>query len=194
MKPSAGAEAWFKIGEAPGLRFLKEQLEGLVELWPLCRRARVLDLGCAEGLLGKYLLDTIGADLLHGVEVMPERVAVAAKLCEGYFNARFAAHDLNDLAGLQLKLAGLGEIDSKVEYDVTLLLAILHKLREPAACLRWVAERTARAIAVRMPGPERTFLNRHTNAVFNPFEVLKGWQLISEKPGPRNELTLVFKR
>lgn len=184
-------EPWFKIGEAHGLRFLKEQLLGLDAVRALASRASVLDLGCAEGLVGKYLIDTHGADLLQGVEYLPERVEEAQRQCAGYINAQFFQADLNDLKAVE---KAMGEM-LLPGYGVVLLLAILHKLREPEHLLKWAADHCIGVMAVRYPGAVPEFTLKHAKRTCAPDKMLRGWgwKPIAEMPGPRNELTITYR-
>lgn len=184
-------EPWFKIGEAPGLRFLKEQLKGLDDLPKYASRASVLDLGCAEGLIGKHLIDTLGADLVHGVEIVEGRIKLAREQFSGYDNAKFWVGNLNNLPELEQTMAP----DLLPKYEVVLLLAILHKLKDPVAVLKWCASRCSRALVVRLPGYTPYFEDRRSKGQkVDPAAILGGgWQLCSDKQGPRNERTLIFR-
>lgn len=186
MKP----EAWFKVGDAPGLRVLKEQISGLEVLAEVAPRATILDLGCAEGLIGKYYVDTFGADLVHGIESVAARVEQAKVLCEGYAELGFFSADLNDRDALD---RGGELLDS---YDIVLALAILHKLKNPEAALLWCAGKCARVLAVRMPNRNHWFEDARSGGKrFEPEKTLAAdWTLLSANLGPRAERTLVFKR
>lgn len=188
--PEANAQPWFKIGDAPGLRFLKEQISGMDALMPFLPRASVLDLGCAEGLIGKYYVDTLGVDVLHGVEIMKDRVEVARKQCAGYMNVNFWAADLSKPAEVD-KLDGI-----LPQYDVVLALAILHKLPDPVGVLKWAAAKARKALVVRMPGPDRIFLTRgEKRSRIDPTHILSGeFELLKAQIGPRSELTMTYKR
>lgn len=182
--------SWFKIGDEPGLRFLKEQLTGLDVVRDYAPRARILDLGCAEGLIGKYFIDTYGADLLHGLEAEASRVKLARELCAGYEGAQFWAADLNDLSRID------AEIPLLPKYDVILSLAILHKLKDPIGCLKWAAAHTGNIVAVRLPGSGPTFQDsRSGNVMVEPLKILSAeFDVIAQGPGPRNEWTGVWRR
>lgn len=186
----AGEIPWFKIGDAPGLRFLKEQISGLDALKPYLPRASVLDLGCAEGSIAKYYVDTLGVDIAHGIEILKQRVDVARKQCAGYMGVQFWAGDLDNLPELD-KLEGL-----LPKYDIVLTLAVLHKLARPIEALKWAAARAGKVIAVRMPGPDLVFVARGSKAVrVEPQRILADeFDLIGKQIGPRSEMTLTFKR
>lgn len=182
------SESWFKCGTAPGLRELKEQLIGLLEIKSDVSRASVLDLGCAEGLVGKYMIDTWGADLVHGIEIEPDRVEVAQRLCAGYINAFFMVGNLEDTAAVDKKLLP--------QYDVVLALAIVHKLKDPIAAIRWVGTKAKRLLVIRMPTASAAFRDPRSGMVkVSPIKTLSAdFDLQTEVMGPRNELTLIFQR
>lgn len=188
------ADLWFKIGSNPGYRFVKEQLTGLDKLQTWCQRASILDLGCAEGLIGKYYVDSVGADLLHGIESVPERVAEAQRQCaqyevDGQKYVEFFCADLNDAAAL-------AELPLRPRYDVVLALAILHKLKDPVGMLRWAAARCDQTLVVRMPGSEDSFSDKRSGGVVvEPAKILAGeWDLVIDRAGPRGERNLIFRR
>lgn len=185
-KPVEKPAWWFKIQDQPGLRVLKEQLKGLEPL-PTSRKT-ILDLGCAEGLIGKHFIDVFGADLVHGLEIVPERVEMARKLCSGYDNAVFSVANLDDLAATDRLLLP--------KYDVVLMLAIAHKLLDPNKAIRWAANKAKEHFVIRMPGRDRTFVDKRSNNVkVSPLKLLApDFKLVSESLGGRDEMTLIFQR
>lgn len=177
---------WFKLGTADGLRSVGEQLKGLEQIRPFCRRGSILDLGCAEGAIGKHLVDTEGADLLHGIEAVPERVEAAQKACRGYEGVRFWAADLNAPEAVQGLLR---------QYDVVLALAIAHKLKDPTAFARWAAAKAKQVIAIRMPTASAIFRDPRSDfRTFDPSKLLAKWELIADGDGPRSERTMIWRR
>lgn len=129
---------WFAIpGVQDGDRTPAQQLKGLDYAFACCDDARVLDLGCAEGVIAREALN-YGAASVHGVEVVLMHVAVAKRVCPG---ATFQVGDLNDEA----VIAGLPHC------DVIFALAILHKLRRPENLMRRIAQLGASLIVVRTP-------------------------------------------
>lgn len=179
--------AWFKDGTSgAGLRSVNEQLKGLDAIRPFCRRGSILDLGAAEGSIGKHFVDTEGADLLHGIEAVPERVEAARKACKGYEGVQFWAADLNAPEAVQGLLA---------QYDVVLALAIAHKLTNPEKFARWAAGKARKVIAIRMPTASAIFRDpRSEYRSFDPGKLLSKWDLIADGDGPRSERTMVWKR
>lgn len=143
IKPPA--KTWFPVGRGPHERLLKEQMQGLrhvVDEVTRCaqrgQKLSVLDAACAEGLIGMELLKA-GAVALHGVELLPERVADANRL-RGDLPATFEAGDLTKWA-------------PKRSYDVVLALSILHKLPDPTTVACGLANACDRMLVIRLPPP-----------------------------------------
>lgn len=178
---------WYKIGDMPGLRSLKEQLRGLEKLQRFISRSSVLDLGCAEGSISKWLVDSYGADHVDGIESVAARVDIAKALSHGYENLHYYQADLN----APMTIEGLLPI-----YDIVLALAILHKLKDPEGALQWAAAKAWKYLVVRMPGKEWTFMDRRSDGkVFDPKAILEPkWKVFSAEAGPRDELTIIFHR
>lgn len=180
---------WFKIdGTQHGLRHLKEQLKGLEPLRPYLPSASILDLGCAEGLIGKYCIDTWGANALTGIESVKERVELARQICAGYEDVKFIVGDADNLEAIRGQLLE--------RYDVVLALAILHKLRDPWKAYRFLAKLCTKALVIRMPDPSPTFRDaRSGNKEFDARSLTDhGFKLVAHGPGPRMEWTGIFER
>ena len=74
----------------------EDRLQGLKPLLARAAGLSILDLGAAEGIVAREFL-RCGASFVHGFDLDPDRVQVAASLCrEG--QARFEAADLSDWA------------------------------------------------------------------------------------------------
>ncbi len=136
---------WFPVGRGPHERSLYHQMKGLThvitEVGTAAKRGlrlSVLDAACAEGLIGLELLKA-GADSLHGVELVPERVQDANRL-RGDLPATFEAGDLTVW-------------EPQRSYDVVLALSVLHKLPDPAAVALRLGRACARMLVVRLPPP-----------------------------------------
>ena len=189
---------WFD--RAPGVdrhfRRLDDQLRGLGPLVDHCEGAAVLDLGCAEGLIGFWLLEN-GAAHLDGVEVVPERVerarALAAALPAGK-SARFHQCWLEGFA--KKPPEGL-----RPAYEVVLLLSIAQKLPRPRAFVIAAARRCSKVIAVRQPDP----VIRDRRSEFAPCDVpgllreegfrpLGEEQRLSNDRGEQHEWLGLFRR
>lgn len=134
-------KGWFKIENVQdGDRTVEDQLKGLDRLLTSVSGKVVLDLGCAEGLIGKVLLER-GARRVFGAEVVPEAVYQAM---QGMDPSVFQVvrHDLNEASRWLI---------ADAEADVVLMLAILHKLRRPQDLLEAVLETRPGLIVIRLP-------------------------------------------
>lgn len=135
-------KGWFRVlGVQDGDRTLDDQLKGLDPAIAASKGKTVLDLGCAEGLVAGAFADA-GADHVLGAEWVDASVNVGRALMRGKPVTILRA-DLNDGATLNW-ISGL-------DFQVCLMLAILHKLREPGVLLRTVARRRPELIVVRLP-------------------------------------------
>jgi 2-polyprenyl-3-methyl-5-hydroxy-6-metoxy-1,4-benzoquinol methylase len=139
-------KTWFPVRQGKAHeRTLAQQMVGLrplVDEFRMCaRRGRplsVLDVGCAEGLIGMEMLKA-GASRLHGVELVPERVRDAKRIAANDPRCTFDVED----AGIY-KPSGT--------YDVVMALSILHKLPDPSAALRRLVENVCdRMVVIRLP-------------------------------------------
>lgn len=184
-------KGWFKIdAHYDGDRTIDEQLTGL-DL--VCERAKgktVLDLGCAEGLIGLHLLDRCGASLLHGFSLVPSEIMAARHLGWGRENAAFHVLDLNLLD----KAIAWKPPVLLPRYDTVLLLSVLHKLETPVGILEHVLPLVNGLLAVRLPAP---VINdgRSGNVKFDARKWLsERCALIAEPIGPRNEWMGIFEK
>lgn len=127
---------WFDTLNRPGDRTLKQQLLGLDDLIERVHGKTVLDVGCAEGLISMQLFDE-GAVAVHGLEIVPEHVIVANRL-RGDRACTFEVADANDYM-------------PRRDYDIVIMLALLHKLRNPsAACARFI-QHARESVVLRLP-------------------------------------------
>jgi 2-polyprenyl-3-methyl-5-hydroxy-6-metoxy-1,4-benzoquinol methylase len=118
-------EGWFHTPGRLGDRSLDQQLMGLDPLFDVCKDKTVLDVGCAEGLISIELAKR-GARAVHGVEIIAKHVEVANRLGAPY--------------PISFEVQDASEWTPKRDYDIVLLLAILHKFENPtAACARLIA-------------------------------------------------------
>lgn len=179
---------WFDIeGLQDGERTVEEQLTGLAPLLERIRSGdRVLDLGCAEGLIGLECF-AAGAGLVHGVESVASRVGRGRQLCAGA-PVEFFVFDLAGFA--EASPAGL-----LPRYEVVLALSIAHKFADPAGFLSAAMARCGRLLAVRLPSA----VLRDRRSEFKPLDVpalagRHGFALAHQAPGPRGEWAGLFER
>jgi hypothetical protein len=162
------AEAWF--GHA---RTLQEQLQGLEPALAAAPGRTVLDLGCAEGWIAREF-QKAGAVAVHGVECNAELKIDPA--------VRVWRWNLND--GLPPGLLW--------RYDIVLLLAILHKLRNPEDRLRQYAGMALERVVIRLPlgshGWIKSKFAHQEKCYCNQVMKESGFKLEQTLPGPRGEL------
>jgi len=120
--------------------------------------AAVLDLGCAEGIISLELAKS-GARLVHGVELLGDRLIVAEKMFGAQFpglERQFIAWDLDRFENLFLDATPDAPQEGKflaTRYDIVLCLAIAQKLSKPARFLRMASALCSNLMAVRLPYP-----------------------------------------
>lgn len=136
------SKGWFIVPghRERGDRSVKEQMRGLEKALLYAKDKTVLDLGCAEGCISIEFAKA-GAKEVLGVEVLEYHLEVANKLREGYPNVRF----------MQSFIETLAEHEATAQWDVVLALAVLHKLRNVDAGLRYVARSARELIVFRWP-------------------------------------------
>lgn len=172
---------WFEIpGVQRGDRTLDQQLSGLEIALQEAKGKKVVDLGCAEGLIAKEFAKV--AKQVLGMECNHESVAEATKQLVG-FPARVRQGNLND---------GLPDWPC----DIVLALAILHKLKDPAATVAGIANWNPRLVVVRLPGGSEGYFETKTygtqcdlNAEFRA----NGFRLDSTAKGPFNEVVQYWR-
>lgn len=189
------ADRWFKIpGEAQGDREPDEQMKGLGPLFAEVAGRRVLDLGCAEGLIGLECLKR-GAAFVHGIEIVPGHIEVARKLYAEQDPARYSLQ-VGDLAEI-----AAGELASPEvwQYDVVLALAVLHKFKRIAPVAEFVAAAARDLAVIRYPSscPNGVIIDERSNR--RPFNVPafmaeRRFALQRTEKGPRREVTAYYRR
>jgi trans-aconitate methyltransferase len=128
---------WFHLDFRGGHRELDQQMQGLSLLMRSVKKATVLDLGCAEGLITIEMAKA-GATALHGIEIRRQAV-IDANVLRGDLPITFEVGDLNVWRAQR-------------HYDVVVMLAILHKLKDPAKVLRWIlTDASPDLIVIRLP-------------------------------------------
>jgi 2-polyprenyl-3-methyl-5-hydroxy-6-metoxy-1,4-benzoquinol methylase len=174
---------WFYTPGRAGDRTLRQQLSGLDPLMAEIQGREVLDVGCAEGLISMECAKRGAASVL-GIEIVAGHVAVADTL-KGDLPVAFEVQDANVYEPVQ-------------RYDVVLMLALLHKLRDPsAACARFAA--AARALCVIRLGPngEQSIVDARSQYVRQDIGgVMRGAGFTVERceAGPFDEATWYYRR
>lgn len=178
--------AWF--GET---RSIEEQLCGLAPALAEAKDSTVYDFGCAEGLIALKFLEA-GARLVDGFDNNARYLQKARALRKALPAAerermQFHYRDLDQLQS-PAPLAGR---------DIVLALAILHKLRDPEARAREMAELAGTLLVVRLPlGSDGRIRHKHGPAGCDLRDVLPSCGLTLETtiPGPRGELVQYWRR
>lgn len=141
-------KGWFKVrGHQDGDRTIESQLLGLEVLAAEFKGRRVLDLGCAEGLIGRHCVDAWGAASVDGVTVVQYEIDHARELCAGRPQTFFRG-DLANVEGMNKLSAELAP-----HYDIVLLLSVLHKSRQPMKMLEWAVQFAREFVVIRLPAP-----------------------------------------
>ena len=183
-------KGWFTIpGVQDGARTLEEQLQGLAPMLAECNGKTVLDLGCAEGLIAEACLRA-GASRVYGLDNNPALLKVAHSLALDPHRVRFVEQNID---------AGPDDDDRAcAQSDIVLMLAVIHKLREPADKLRMWSELCGDLLVMRLPvGSSGEFGSKHfpgercdSRAVLTE----RGFTLERTEPGPRGELVHYWRR
>jgi hypothetical protein len=163
---------WFAIpGVQTGERQLTEQIVGLGQVHAAAMGASVLDVGCAEGLIGRWLLEA-GALRLDGIEKHEPYVQMARQVVKG--RAHFIVADLDRFDGWRELLP---------RYDIVLALNVLQKLAQPELLLTRLANMCGHILAISLPAPVLVDA-RSANVRMDPQQVLGGaFDLIDEVAG-----------
>lgn len=177
-------KGWFIVNGRDGDRTLDQQLKGLEPLFAEVPGKTVIDAGCAEGLISMELAKA-GATTCYGIEVVPGHVEMAEELA-GELPCRFIVADLNTYNVAVLPQA-----------DVVLMLAILHKLRDPSRVCLALAKLARELAVVRLPPSGPTIVDARSQHV--PHDIVAvmsnaGMGLDEITEGPFGEWTGYFRR
>lgn len=184
---------WFSIaGIQTGERSLKEAVIGLNKVAAAAPGATVLDLGCAEGLVGKWLLDSFKAKLVHGLELHPPYIEMA-NLLHGFpvYDGRikFFACDLDHFEVWQKMNPGV----LLPRYDIVMALRILQKLTRPREVLLQIAALADNILALNLP--EAIIDDRRSGHVpVDPVEALRDQFELIDQTQAKLGLRMIFKR
>jgi 2-polyprenyl-3-methyl-5-hydroxy-6-metoxy-1,4-benzoquinol methylase len=174
---------WFHTDARPGDRTLDQQLRGLGPMLEEVRGKTVLDVGCAEGLISIEAARH-GATSVHGIEIVPGHIEMANQL-KGDAPATFEVSDANFYQPTR-------------RYDVVLLLAVLHKLKNPSASCVRLADAAADLCVVRLgPIDFEIISDARSNYVRQDIGgVMRGlgFQLERRELGPFDERTWYYRR
>lgn len=177
---------WFSISDRPGDRTFSQQVEGLDPMFGEVHGKAVLDVGCAEGLIALHCA-TVGARRVDGIEIVPGHIEIALRLREEYerYECSFFVADANEYSPAR-------------KYDIVLMLAVLHKLREPAKACERIAMQCTDLCVIRL-GPDalERIVDERSNKVTQQIgEVMRGIGFEMERMtrGPFDEATFYYRR
>ena len=179
-------KGWFIAGGRDGDRTLEQQLIGLAPLFETIAGKTVLDAGCAEGLISIELAKA-GAVKCHGLEFVKWHVHMAMDFAaEAGVPCTFEVANLNEF-----------DIDQCEPADVVLMLAILHKLKDPTAACTALAGRARETCVIRLPPTGPVIVDDRSERV--PHDILlamvrAGFDLTHETVGPFDEWMGYFTR
>jgi 2-polyprenyl-3-methyl-5-hydroxy-6-metoxy-1,4-benzoquinol methylase len=177
-------EGWFHTDGRLGDRSLDEQLKGLDELRARVAGKSVLDVGCAEGLISMQLFDD-GAAAVHGLEIVQGHVDVG--------------NTLRGERAVTIEQADANDFKPKRQYDIVVMLAILHKLRDPGDACKRFAKAARELVVVRLP-PENAPRIIDQRSDFKPVNIHKvlmnyGFERTTHGGiGPRDEWMGYYER
>lgn len=167
-----------------GPRTLEEQMLGLQPALDEAAGKSCLDLGCAEGLIGIEFAKA-GAVSVRGIDYNAELIAMARALPAN------VTLELGDVTSLVLS-------PDRPQYDIVLALAILHKLPDPTAAVRYCAQTARDLIVVRLPaGSTGTFRSKnypHGRADVPATMTQCGFVRERKEEGPRGEWVHYYRR
>lgn len=126
---------WFIIpGVQTGDRTIEQQVKGLEDIDFAGKT--VLELGCSEGLMSKWMMER-GAASVFGVDIVADHVWEARRQCRG-LACRFDVVDIDAWR-------------PKEHYDVVMALAVLHKLKRPDLAAQKLAAACRGVMVIRLP-------------------------------------------
>ena len=198
-------KGWLKVpGIRPmGDRTLEEQMLGLDPALAEASGKTVLDLGCAEGLIGREFAKA-GATRVLGIELLKSHLEVARKACKGYKQMEFVcAHIGHYIAANCDQNTATPDGSFKVGYpretfDIVLALGIIHKLEDPAVPLVFAARAARSLLCFRAPAraTDGVVAAKHGGKTCNVPEIMKREGFVEERliPGVRGEAVQYWRR
>lgn len=143
-----GKRGWFVTRGRDGDRTVQQALVGLEPLLKNVSGKTVLDVGCAEGLVGIELANR-GATHVLGIDRLEDHINVARRL--GVEQTEFLVANANSF------------YPRSESFDIVLLLAILHKLKDPYGAAQRLGAAAKSLVVVRLPPGGPVFVDRRSN-------------------------------
>jgi len=179
-------KGWFTGLGRDGDRSLEQQMTGLEALVAEVPGKTVLDAGCAEGLIALELA-AVGAKACIGLEIVGKFVAIGERLAgERELPCEFIVANLNQY-----------DLSDKPQVDIVLMLAILHKLRDPSAVCAALAALARDLCVIRLPPSGMRILDLRSGMRPHHIDQVMtdaGFALESVVAGPYDEWLGYFRR
>lgn len=188
----APLRGWFILPGKEGDRTLAQQMVGLDDALALAGGKRVLDLGCAEGLISREFVHAGAAEVV-GIDILDRHVEEARRQCEG-LPCRFYTWHLERLHENGPAKDVLGK------FNIVLALAVVHKLKNPEAGLRLAAEMSDDLVVLRLPNYPETkqglIRSKHWGTTCDIAAVMGdcGFELVRTCDGPPGEPVQYWRR
>jgi SAM-dependent methyltransferase len=180
-------KGWFII---PGVQDGEVTIEDqMIALWPAvaeCKEKTVLDIGCAEGFVGREFAKA-GAESVTGLDSIEAHLEVAREQCAGL--------------PMTFVLANINEPQPAYFADIVLCLNVAHKLRDPAVCIRFAADSSLGLVLIRSGrGADENGIMRskHYGTLCDSHAIMRERGFVLEKvvdgPKDRHEPVEYFRR
>ena len=133
MEGAALRHGWFVIPDVQtGDRTVEQQTKALAPAIAECAGKSILDIGCAEGLVGREFVRA-GARCCLGIDTVQDHIHVAMSQCEGL--------------PMSFHLASIAQFENEPipnpfgveQYDIVLALGVAHKLEHPRVAIEVAA-------------------------------------------------------
>jgi hypothetical protein len=177
-------KGWFLGLGRGGDRTIDQQMLGLEKVVAEVAGKTVLDAGCAEGLISMELAKA-GAVHCVGLELVPSFVAIG-NAHVGDLPCKFFVANLND-----------DDVGALEQADIVLMLAILHKLKDPTSVCTALAGRAKDLCVIRLPPYGPVIVDQRSNNEPHDIDAAMktaGFTLESVVRGPFEEWVGYYRR
>lgn len=184
-------KGWLIVpGKQEGDRTIEEQVEALRPAIAEAAGKTLLDLGCAEGLIGREFA-RVGAASVIGLDASAGHIGAAVSYCRKWKQMSFDVVDLN---------AAAAQLVYKV--DIVLCLGIAHKMHDPGACIKLAADSSRDLVLIRSGrGADENGMIRSKHRSWitcDSHEIMRGRGFLLEKvvtgPPPHSEPVEYWRR
>lgn len=181
------SHGWFVTEQRDGDRTLEQQLRGLEYVFDESSGKRILDVGCAEGLISMEFATRGEALQVDAFEIVEGHVTLGNYLLaeRGIGNVLLKRDDANTFTPVR-------------SYDIVLMLAVLHKLKEPAATCERIVKHCKDLCVIRM-GPDGKDVivdarSRDVPQYIGAIMAEQGFVVERKELGPFDEVTWYYRR